>query len=99
MTEEMQIDEMARIISEYDECGNCKVCIYHNCCSSEYHATNLYNAGYRKQTEGEWVHTDKAEHWYGKDECSECHYHTFDRTDLSHLNFCPNCGAKMKGGE
>ena len=46
---------------------------------------------------GKWVHTDYAMHWHGKDECSECTYHTFDRDDLSHFNFCPNCGARMDG--
>ena len=46
---------------------------------------------------GEWVHTDKAAHWHSKDECSECHYHTFHRIDLTHFNYCPNCGAKMDG--
>ena len=44
---------------------------------------------------GRWIHTDLAAHWYGKDECSECTYHEHDRRDLSHFNFCPNCGAKM----
>ena len=46
---------------------------------------------------GEWIHSDRAEHWRGKDECSECHYHTHDRIDLTHFNYCPNCGAKMDG--
>lgn len=44
---------------------------------------------------GRWIHTDLAAHWYGKDECSECTYHEKDRNDLSHLNYCPNCGCKM----
>ena len=44
---------------------------------------------------GRWVHTDLAAHWYGKDECSECTYHEHDRSDLSHFNYCPHCGAKM----
>lgn len=44
---------------------------------------------------GRWIHTDLAVHWYGKDECSECTYHEHDRSDLSHFNYCPNCGAKM----
>ena len=44
---------------------------------------------------GKWIHTDLAAHWYGKDECNECKYHEHDRRDLSHFNFCPNCGAKM----
>ena len=47
---------------------------------------------------GRWVHTDLAAHWYGKDECSECTYHEHDRRDLSHFNYCPNCGATMDGG-
>ena len=46
---------------------------------------------------GRWIHTDLANHWYGKDECSECTYHEKDRSDLSHLNYCPNCGCKMQG--
>lgn len=46
---------------------------------------------------GRWIHTDLAAHWHGKDECSECTYHEKDRSDLSHLNFCPNCGCKMQG--
>ena len=47
---------------------------------------------------GRWIHTDLAAHWYGKDECSECTYHEHDRRDLSHFNYCPNCGARMDGG-
>lgn len=47
---------------------------------------------------GEWVHSDKAAHWFGKDKCSECYYRTYDGLDLSHFNYCPNCGAKMDGG-
>lgn len=46
---------------------------------------------------GRWIHTDLAAHWHGKDECSECTYHEKDRSDLSHLNYCPNCGCKMQG--
>ena len=46
-----------------------------------------------------WIHTDLAAHWLGKDECSECTYHKKDRSDLSHNNYCPYCGAKMDGGE
>lgn len=44
---------------------------------------------------GKWIHTDLAAHWLGKDECSECTYHEKDRRDLSHFNYCPNCGAIM----
>ena len=48
---------------------------------------------------GQWIHTDLASHWHGKDECSECTYHEKDRSDLSHFNYCPNCGAKMDEGD
>ena len=44
---------------------------------------------------GKWLHTDYALHWTAKDECSECTYHALDRDDLSHYNYCPNCGARM----
>ena len=49
--------------------------------------------GYRKQSEGEWI--VKGECWKTL-QCSSCGHTTdtiFDRTP-----FCPNCGAKMKGG-
>lgn len=48
---------------------------------------------------GEWLHTDKAFSWHSKDECSECHYHNAHRIDLSYYNYCPNCGADMRGGK
>ena len=49
-------------------------------------ATTLYNAGYRKQSEGEWItHTV----YY---ECSLCH-HKF----CFAYKHCPNCAAKMRG--
>ena len=46
---------------------------------------------------GHWIHTDYAIYWTAKDECSECTYHTCDRDDLSEYNYCPNCGADMRG--
>jgi hypothetical protein len=48
-------------------------------------AEALYNAGYRKQSEGEWL----GDWDY---ECSVCHEYHDVKT-----NFCPNCGARMKG--
>ena len=45
---------------------------------------------------GEWV-SRLAKHWKGKDECGECGFHERDHRDLSHYNYCPNCGAKMDG--
>lgn len=68
----------------------------------------IYNAGYRKQSEGEWLSayayavklgvTDaakleelKGDKWWKF--CSRC-----EQQVRWYFNFCPNCGAKMKGG-
>ena len=56
--------------------------------SQFYHdVVEMLENGYRKQSEGEWVGL-----W--DFECSECGGYSEYRTD-----YCPNCGAKMKGGE
>ena len=60
-------------------------------------AEALYNAGYRKQSEGEWIDSLK-----GYCQCSNCRtsFETLPTTFMFKLNnrFCRNCGAKMKGG-
>ena len=56
-----------------------------------YLAENLYEQGYRKQSEGEWIIKGLA-----NPKCSACN--SYNRCgDKS--NFCPNCGARMKDGE
>ncbi len=55
-------------------------------------ATHLYNAGYRKQSEGEWVKYPHGSGIY----CSLCKHKRRYR-DINDA-YCPNCGAKMKGG-
>jgi hypothetical protein len=103
-----QIEEMARVLSECcnhcDENGNhlrnkCRECEYWDdtnyvCCSfNTKEATALYNAGYRKQSEGEWIWTENGEADYEKYwVCSVCKEHDFVKT-----KFCSNCGAMMKG--
>lgn len=88
-----QIEEMAMLISgnEIQHCGHRDI------------AERLYNAGYRKQKEGEWIgeadgYAD-GELVYDVWHCSECNHCIDDGTDDADLlpNFCPNCGAKMKG--
>ena len=55
-------------------------------------AEHLYNAGYRKQKEGRWKKIyDKAPRYV----CTACN-HLFNNKEYK---YCPNCGAKMKGGE
>ena len=50
----------------------------------------------RQQSEGEWVTKDLNNPLYESKKaphCSNCEYMSFIRYD-----YCPNCGAKMKGG-
>jgi hypothetical protein len=97
MSKEKQIEEMAKAMCRNGMSnGNCAMdddpcaleCVY-GCC-----AESLYNAGYRKQSEGEW-------HFYSDDFsgkqvtgwiCGNCNKYS---TGL--CNYCPECGAKMKG--
>lgn len=63
-------------------------------------ATEAYNAGYRKQVEGEWVDQYQgmyANQLYKCSVCGETAFHDDKRWFLT--NYCPNCGASMKGGE
>ena len=92
MSKEKQIEEMSAEIREAV-----------NGCSSYWRgliAEHLYNAGYRKQSEGEWV--DKPTGAYSRMQswCSACGKHSGIGGIESnrHKPFCPNCGAKMKGG-
>lgn len=45
------------------------------------------------ENKGEWQHD--GNHWKNRFICSVCGYKLFDEP----TNYCPNCGAKMKGGE
>lgn len=62
-------------------------------------ATALYNAGYRKQSEGHWI-IDRTP-IDATFECSECGYSYIeaDPQAETEYKFCPYCGARMKGGE
>ena len=68
-------------------------------------AIDLYEKGYRKETQGEWVEKDNpnyktvvAKDKFGNetylvgDYCSVCNHKSKDRG-----NYCPNCGTKMRG--
>ena len=54
----------------------------------------VYKKGFRMQREGVWKGNGNLQH------CSECgNVVNFNNTSKWLYNFCPNCGAKMKGGE
>jgi hypothetical protein len=80
MSKEKQIDEMAKVICE-------------NIDRVDKLAEALYNAGYRKQSEGEWKKPSR----YSEPICTIC-----KKSPCQYFGmlppFCPNCGAKMKGG-
>lgn len=103
-----QIKEIARGICGLNTSDGCfcdgGYCNY-NCLAYE-KAEALYNAGYRKQSEGEWKQTEEPMGWHDVDcvECSACGESwvlndnlDFDLT-VEYWHYCPNCGAKMKGG-
>ena len=64
-------------------------------------------AGYRKQSEGEWIDFYKGKYTNPLYVCSVCEKGTLLRVEGNELgqpetvqalsSFCPNCGAKMKG--
>lgn len=119
-----QIEEMCRLVCNACEFG----CGFNGLCSEDYDyrkcnnaretALALFNAGYRKQIEGEWItkhrhrggfrtvtvvdsfgekHTGTVDDRWECDDlyCSVCGKIAHD----AFLNYCANCGAKMKGGE
>lgn len=78
-----QIEEMGFIIQENSPLSKI---------SSEDVAEILYNAGYHKHREGEWKKMyDKAPRYV----CTSCS-HLYNNKEYK---YCPNCGARMKGGE
>ena len=96
MSKEKQIEEMAKVIDDMEEISYIESYdeVFVN--TNEI-AKHLYNAGYRKQSEGEWIRQQ------GRPEavCSNCGrevvYQVVDNK-WKFENFCPHCGLKMKGG-
>lgn len=95
MNKEKRIEEMAKVM-----CGGCadgKECM--QClCADWYKAEKLYNTGCRKQSEGEWVSNRQTDEYI----CSLCGGIApvdCEKENFYKSNYCPNCGASMKGGE
>ena len=108
MSKEKQISEMTKDICEMQYKGmKCAIC--DTGCDCRMFAEALYNAGYRKQSEGEWIPYE-SESYGGNDEttwykCSNCGKDAYGRCWDDEWysmpicsEYCPNCGAKMKGG-
>ena len=111
MSKEKQIEEMAvefaKINCNPKGCYSCNLCDEYGSLelSCEDYlvyrkmAETFYNAGYRKQSEGEWIRKD------GFEVCSKCDatkpiaFSTVLKITYHKCNFCPKCGAKMKGSK
>ena len=105
-----QIEEMIEIVKPFvsglaceEESGSCELTDCRNCKARDL-SNKLYNAGYRKQSEGEWIKINPNNSLIGEYYCSCCNS-VIDIADGKEtpldreMYYCPNCGAKMKGGE
>ena len=81
---------------------NCNdVCNPISACDALRYAERAVEAGYVKQSEGHWISAEEAKLMDRFDlayTCSVCGHCDWDCTESETFNFCPNCGAKMKGG-
>ena len=84
MSKEKQIEEMAKVIARRSVAFRNPTVAFMTPATKT--AESLYNAGYRKQSEGVWVEGKVLE------KCSIC-----GKKGFPDWSFCPNCGAKMKG--
>ena len=99
MSREKQIDMVKVLCDGYGtKCGGC------GCkpCAIIEHCKELYNAGYRKQKEGEWKFNEERDSFVcslcGGEALLDAHFIGLDYGIEVLSDYCPNCGAKMKGG-
>ena len=97
-----QIEEMAKVVNEMDERNAHYYDKFMQECEAFADADTiakvLYNAGYRKQSEGEWVYN--TDDFTPKQRCTVCGYNkpilAGEGVIQEPKHFCPNCGARMR---
>lgn len=97
MNKEKQIEEMAEDLAGRDSCKHLPKNLCNNRKCSLCEAEILYEAGYRKQIEGEWTRFEVnginyGQVYYQHKECKANETQLFPTP----YNFCPNCGAHMR---
>ena len=103
MSEEKQIEEMKQIevlaediLQEYTNC--------YSEVDKEVLAKMIYNADFRKQIDGEWLPSPDGINPIRCNKCNMPAPFAFLEDDFGEgfyrypWHYCPNCGAKMKGG-
>ena len=97
MSEEKQIEEMADILEKAKSNALATIGSMHAGFGMWY-ATALYNAGYRKQSVGEWIRVAAFNDGVlNTVKCSACGVYQ-PHGCWDYHPYCPRCGAKMKGG-
>ncbi len=95
--EKQAIEEMAALMDGACDVKPLEECYTVDC--NKCKAALLYNASYRKQSVGKWVWADD-----GYCRCSVCTQKApvttqyQDEPMTTATKYCPNCGARMKGG-
>lgn len=96
--EKQTIKEMAKVIEVTEQIARDAHC---GLPSPTMYAKDLYWHGYRKPSKGEWRTTLYDENYPAffayYHACNKCAYVYYDVRTFGY-NYCPNCGAHMKGG-
>ena len=87
-SEEKEVEELARAMCPYSKDSLCRECS--DACFYKDYAKRAIDKGWCKQSEGKWKKRGNEK------TCSLCKFIYYSNND--EWNYCPNCGAKMKGG-